>query len=1672
MKKLTQLVVRGLLLCGSVLFALQVEAGATTASCYSKAKSISPKASQQAVKATLVDEYDADWKENTGSAVYYLKASLKKGYSYTFWTEGASEEASLSVDVTAVRDEAYTGFSIDTAKDGYNAYGQLLGEDWDEDDKSTESFYIVIMGDEIGQSFTFYYQQGAVADNSGILGSVEKPQTISVGENEAKLTGTVLADTSTYYYQTGSLNAGEKYYFAIKSSDTNSVASLSFDPAEDSEAEFEYNEVASTDEDETCYEVVMTASGSIYVVAENADDASYTLRYWKLGAAKPAAHTLTKDLVQKENNREVALSGEVVVEDCQPLYRNNTDVTHKFDAVIDQALYRVKLAKNTQYRFRVAGDALAQTNVTMEVYDANGKVVAPTEGDDNTDANEADYSEDGKRVTLYYTAAADAYYWVGICQTHLDDATGENDTEILPADITCTFSAMPVSDSADPKDDVATGATALTFKSTEQTLTGRTLCGTDFADWYKFTAKAGTYYSIGFSTNSVVKEGVSLALYKGNARGVLDVDENNMPTNDAIKVASDKIVFAAETATYYVCAMRGLDSEETETAYGLTYRSTNVGQVQLNGSAVRGTDYTAVTVRSNAGSTTIRVRRTAKEGRVRVRYSTHEDTAIAGEYYVAQSGELEWADGDNKDKTVEIPIIPELNNLYRGNTQFAFELTALPTEELDDDEWPVSLGTPSRAVITIQDANKATPGKVGFVAADGYAFATPTRPTATVAAGNELELTLERTGGANGAVGVQVTATAGTAKIGTDFEQIATESQKIYWADGEAGEKTVTINTLPKDAYAADKAFTVKITALSASKTETNVTQRATLGASSVAVTLRDANVKQSSAEYVKALGTKPVVKVTPGTATAWYESNDGELTTAEIAPGKKGDLSLTVTGPGKLEFEPLLDGEATVKVTVGRTVYTSLDELAEAMPLYLGKGSQTIRFEATVAKTSEEGATLSFLNQSDDIDNPVYFAWTPLTLATCAYPVNNAGVVSLDNDTATLAWDGDNLDADGLPTFGYNVYFGDSQKNLEFMKSTEDNSIEIVTTELEPNKTYYWRVDSTFDDELSNTNTVWSFKTVEATPMITISGALIANETSAYSAAEQSEVEPITLFQGVAASFDLGLVDTNGFAAVTYAVANGRLPDGLKLDTKNAKITGTPTKVGSYTATLQAKSGRLTGATLTLAFEVEDAGLAVGTFTGLGELAEGGDDTKPQEGIASVTVTTTATGALTAKAIVAGTTYSFRATGFSDIDEDAAYVAANFEATAKFGKETVTNELSVTLPYGSIDSESWADYNGFAPLAEFEMTIHAANADRTTCTTNNYEGTLLRDSMKLPAVAAEAANWTGYYTVSLPSDADDGQPQGAGYVTVTIDARGSARVAGQLADGTAISGSAVIGFDPEEVDVEGGAEAVLIPVFYARNKTAFGGWLHLVRGENGTVYADGDYTLVWHEGDAAKTYDGLEGYSLELTPVGGWFDKLMQLYTYYLDKKVTVNVELDDGNLKEEAYPAGYSTFAWWPALSENPVEVSFAGNKMSVPRRTLVKQEGSRTLNDYEASTNICNVTLAFTRATGIFSGSLGLWFEGENERTGVVTQRELTGLRYQGVLTPVKEEGSFYVDEPGMGYLLVPTKITEDRKTRTWNASYFFGLQADLADDPDEEFDTDDGEAEEDEEENDSF
>ena len=106
-------------------------------------------------------------------------------------------------------------------------------------------------------------------------------------------------------------------------------------------------------------------------------------------------------------------------------------------------------------------------------------------------------------------------------------------------------------------------------------------------------------------------------------------------------------------------------------------------------------------------------------------------------------------------------------------------------------------------------------------------------------------------------------------------------------------------------------------------------------------------------------------------------------------------------------------------------------------------------------------------------------------------------------------------------------------------------------------------------------------------------------------------------------------------------------------------------------------------------------------------------------------------------------------------------------------------------------------------------------------------------------------------------------------------------------------------------------------------------------------------------------------------------------------------------------------------------------------IDKRVLTKSTETPLLNDFENSVNPCNVTFTFKRATGLFSGTFGLWYGNDAE----TLQKEQTGLKFQGVLTPSKPSGSVYFDSPGLGFYQIPEKV----ETRTWTGSYLFTIHA---------------------------
>jgi endoglucanase len=174
----------------------------------------------------------------------------------------------------------------------------------------------------------------------------------------------------------------------------------------------------------------------------------------------------------------------------------------------------------------------------------------------------------------------------------------------------------------------------------------------------------------------------------------------------------------------------------------------------------------------SAGSATIAVNRTGgSTGAVSVAYSTSDGTAIAGKNYTAKSGTLSWSAGDTSAKSIVVPI--SAATVLSSTTSFGVSLSK-PTSS-------ASLGSPAKATVAITpSATAANAGSVGF-SVSAY--------TVAQSAGS-VTLTVNRTGGTNGAVAVNYATSNGTASAGMNY---TAESGTLSWAAGDAAGKSVSV---------------------------------------------------------------------------------------------------------------------------------------------------------------------------------------------------------------------------------------------------------------------------------------------------------------------------------------------------------------------------------------------------------------------------------------------------------------------------------------------------------------------------------------------------------------------------------------------------------------------------------------------------------------------------------------------------------------------------------------------------------------------------------------------------------------------------------------------------------------------------------------------------------------
>ena len=464
---------------------------------------------------------------------------------------------------------------------------------------------------------------------------------------------------------------------------------------------------------------------------------------------------------------------------------------------------------------------------------------------------------------------------------------------------------------------------------------------------------------------------------------------------------------------------------------------------------------------------------------------------------------------------------------------------------------------------------------------------------------------------------------------------------------------------------------------------------------------------------------------------------------------------------------------------------------------------------------------------------------------------------------------------------------------------------------------------------------------------------------------------------------------------------------------------------------------------------KTETVPLETGTYYGvLGEDGSALTNGMPQLASLTFTASTANPAALSAKVAIAGKTYTFSAKGWDESDEEgvrvkefalAQKVNKIDDETGKSVSVTVTNTLVVTVNAGETDAEGdWLKAGGTA-----ELVMNVPDSDNKGYQEEIvYRGEIYRNNAKIQDYLTAVTNFTGYYTVALTPDSvsvADGIPAGNGYLTLTIDNKGTVKAAGMLADGTTKPSLSVTACAIREDDGSSNGYAMYVPLFLAKKPALFGGTLRLYANDEGVVVVDSSQALLWNNDNAKLTYYAEDGYSIAVTPAGGWYDKVVNLQAYYLNYLFEVGTT-DISEFPSETVSSGYQVVT---DVQPNETEVNLAGDVFSTAKKSLVK---NGKLNDLVASVNPCNVQVKLARATGIVTGSFSIWSENEDG----TAQKEVTSIKHNGVLVIARDGYAPLPDDiASAGFCTKSVKVTDVNEdtgktsTRNWTFSLPFNL-----------------------------
>jgi uncharacterized delta-60 repeat protein len=397
---------------------------------------------------------------------------------------------------------------------------------------------------------------------------------------------------------------------------------------------------------------------------------------------------------------------------------------------------------------------------------------------------------------------------------------------------------------------------------------------------------------------------------------------------------------------------------------------------------------TAVTVNETDGTATLSVTRTGgSDSAVSVSYATAYGTATAADF-TATSGTLNWANGDAAAKTITVPLTND--TLYESNEAF--------TVTLSGATGGASLGAASATVTIVSD----DPPLRGTLAM-ANATATVDENAGTIV------LTVNRSGGTDGAVGVDWATATGTATT-ADFTP---GTGTLSWADGDATPKTFAVTITDDTVFEFDETFTVTLS---------NATGGAALGAATTSVTIRSDEAPVSGTIRMAATavsvdetagtvsltverfgGSDNAVGVSYATATGTAGAGDFTATSGALSWAHGDAASKTITVPiiDDTRFEPDETFTVTLSSVTGGAALgtpTTTVTIVSTDPPQRG----TLAMTAASALVAENLGSISLsVSRTGGSDGAVSVSYATAT--------GTAGAADFTATSGTLTWaDGD----------------------------------------------------------------------------------------------------------------------------------------------------------------------------------------------------------------------------------------------------------------------------------------------------------------------------------------------------------------------------------------------------------------------------------------------------------------------------------------------------------------------------------------------------------------------------------------------------------------------------------------------------------------------------------------